>query len=264
MAKIPGASKAAKKVTKRGRKSKKGRPVGTKAEKAEAKELGITVPELRKRKKTKKTKGKGKKDPRTLTAKEKAAIKKQNERNRKAARLRQERFEKRNPGIMASQAADARAQKLSEQPTAQALRSSVPSGGRRLSVFAPQGSSVAGQSVEAGPLKSKITPPGTTRQDRVSPARRRQLVGSGMAGVDPRTGLLKQKGTFAPPARQVAEEMGLGRKGVLPTEEELAALGGFQRGRKRGGKVGKNKKRKSSKGVGTGCALRGYGAVRKN
>ena len=88
---VQTVTKAVKK--KPGRKSKKGRPVGSKAEKAEAKELGITVPELRKRKKAKKTKGKGKKDPRTLTAKEKAAIKKQNERNRKAARLRQERFE---------------------------------------------------------------------------------------------------------------------------------------------------------------------------
>ena len=240
MAKIPGASKAAKKVTKRGRKSKKGRPVGTKAEKAEAKELGITVPELRKRKKTKKPKSKKDTKP-TYTKEERAEI----------------------AALARAQRRDRDAQRFSERDTTAPVRTASPSGGRRLPVFAPQRSSVAGQSVEAGPLRSKVTPPGTTRQDRVSPARRRQLVGSGMAGVDPRTGLLKQKGTFAPPARQVAEEMGLGRKGVLPTEEELAALGGFQRGRKYGGKVGKNKKRKSSKGVGAGCALRGYCAVRK-
>ena len=46
MAKIPGASKAAKKATtkKRGRKSKRGRKPGTKAEKAEAGGLGLNCP----------------------------------------------------------------------------------------------------------------------------------------------------------------------------------------------------------------------------
>ena len=128
-------------------------------------------------------------------------------------------------------------------------------------LYPPPRSSIAGQSVEAGPLRSKVIPPGTTRADRVSPARRRQLATSGMAGVGP-TGLMTNKGTFAPPARQVAEEVGIGRKGVLPTKEEMAAMGGFEI-KKGGGKVGKKTKRKSSRGVGTGAALRGLGAGRK-
>ena len=159
-----------------------------------------------------------------------------------------------------AKAAGYSSQTRSERDTTAPVRSSVPSGGRRLSVRAPERSSVAGQSVEAGPLRSKVPPPGTTRADRVSPARRRQLATSGMAGVGP-TGLMTNKGTFAPPARQTAEAMGIGNKGVLPSKEELQAMGGFEI-KKHGGKVGKKTKRKSSRGVGTGVALRGYGAVR--
>jgi len=48
---IKAGTKVAKAGKKPGRKSKRGRKPGTKAEKEKAKELGITVPELRKRKK---------------------------------------------------------------------------------------------------------------------------------------------------------------------------------------------------------------------
>jgi|10_taG_2_1085330.scaffolds.fasta_scaffold07458_2 hypothetical protein len=266
--------RAVKTATKKrpGRRSKKGRKVIPEHIKNKAKAAGYSS--VKKWKEAgspepkKKSKGKGKKDPSTLTAKEKAAIKKKNERNRRAAKLRQERFETRNPGIMASQAADAKAQKMSEQPTAQAVRAAVPSGGKRLPVFAPglyppPRSSIAGQSVEAGPLRSKVIPPGTTRKDRVSPARRRQLVRSGMAGVDPKTGLLTQKGTFAPPRRNTGEEMGI----LSPIDEEdiLSNQGmSIIEPRKKGGKVKKKSSKKSSKGVGVGAALRGHGAVRKN
>ena len=158
MPKIPGASKAAKTVTKRGRKSRRGRPVGTKAEKAEAKELGITVPELRKRKKAKKPKSKKDTKKPRYTKAERAEI----------------------AALARAQRRDRDAQRFSERDTTAPVRTASPSGGRRLPVFAPQRSSVSDQSVEAGPLRSKVTPPGTTRQDKVSPARRRQLVGSGI------------------------------------------------------------------------------------
>jgi hypothetical protein len=213
---VQTVTKAVKK--KPGRKSKKGRPVGSKAEKAEAKELGITVPELRKRKKAKKPKSKKKSAATKRTKKESAELRK----------------------LIRQQASD-----MMDTPTRSDRM-------RRTMVEAPRGSSVAGQKVEAGFPRSKTPPPGTTRQDRVSPARRRQLVGSGMAGVDPKTGLLTNKGTFADSQKNVAEAMNLTGRGVIPSEEDIIKRGGFQI-HKKGGQVGR----------GAGKALRGVGCVRK-
>tara|TARA_R110002012_G_scaffold289306_1_gene482324 strand:- start:1595 stop:2329 length:735 start_codon:yes stop_codon:yes gene_type:complete len=242
MPKIPGASKTAKTVVKRGRKRKaRGRKVIPEHIKNKAKAAGYSS--------VKKWKEAGSPEPKKKSKKKTKKSEKRTKAERsEIARLARE------------QRRDRDAQTRSERDTTAPVRSSVPSGGRRLSVRAPERSSVAGQSVEAGPLRSKVPPPGTTRADRVSPARRRQLATSGMAGVGP-TGLMTNKGTFAPPARQTAEAMGIGNKGVLPSKEELQAMGGFEI-KKHGGKVGKKTKRKSSRGVGTGVALRGYGAVR--
>ena len=222
-----------------GRRSKKGRPIGTKAEKKKAADLDITVKELRKREAASQKKSSKKKK----TTKKKKHTKKE---RAEIARLARE------------QRRDEAATRRAERATSAPDRASVPSGGRRLPVFAPPRSSVAGQSVEAGPLRSKIIPPGTTRQDRVSSARKRHLVATGQATVDKNTGLLKPTGEYAPSPSVVGEEMGLGGKGSLLSKEELEARGGFEI-HKKGGKI----KTKQSRGVGTGAALRGLGAVRK-
>ena len=62
---------------------------------------------------------------------------------------------------------------------------------------------------------------------------------------------LVETGKYAPPARQIAEEMGIGAsRGVAPTEKELRAMGGFEI-KKAGGKV-----------RGVGAATRGFGKAR--
>ncbi len=225
-----------------GRRSKKGRPIGTKAEKKKAADLDITVKELRKREAASQKKSSKKKK----TTKKKKHTKKE---RAEIARLARE------------QRRDEAATRRAERDTSAPVRASVPSGGRRLPVFAPPRSSVAGQSVEAGPLRSKIIPPGTTTQDRVSPARKRHLVATGQATVDPKTGLLKSTGEYAPPAREVMEEMrNKNQYGDLIDEKDVLNIQGMRlMERKRGGKI----KTKKSRGVGTGAALRGLGAVRK-
>jgi len=195
-----------------GRKSKRGRKPGTKAEKAEAKELGITVLELRKRK------AKGQKKP----------AKKKKETAPK--RTRKERAELRK--LIQEQTRDS----MDLAPRASTMR--------RTMVEAPRGSSVAGQKVEAGFPRSKTPPP-----QKQSAAAKRRRVMSGLQGITP-SGRIKDTGTFADPRSMTAEIMGLRSKGVLPSEEDLIKMGGFEI-RKKGGKIGR----------GTGQALRGGGCV---
>ena len=95
--------------------------------------------------------------------------------------------------------------------------------------------------VEQGPLLSKIPTP--TKKEMSSATRQR--LG--------RSGMLK-KGEYAPPSSMIAEDMGLGGKGSLPTEQEIKALSGFEFMQK-GGKV---KRRMGGKVRGYGKALRGY------
>ena len=195
-----------------GRKSKRGRKPGTKAEKAEAKELGITVLELRKRK------AKGQKKP---TKKKKETAPK---------RTKKERAELRK--LIQEQTRDS----MDLAPRASTMR--------RTMVDAPRRSSVAGQQVEAGFPRSKTPPP-----QKQSTAAKRRRVMAGLQGITP-SGRIKDTGTFADPRSMTAETMGLRSKGVLPSEEDLIKMGGFEI-RKKGGKIGR----------GTGQALRGGGCV---
>ena len=96
-------------------------------------------------------------------------------------------------------------------------------------------------------LPSKIQLP----EGNISKARRRQLIETGLAKqVRGKKGksTLVGTGRYAPPANQIAEEMGIGAsRGVAPTEQELRAAGGYEI-KKTGGKV-----------RGVGAATRGFG-----
>ena len=96
-------------------------------------------------------------------------------------------------------------------------------------------------------LPSKIKLP----EGKLSKARRRQMIETGQAKqVRGKKGKSKlvETGKYAPPASQIAEEMGIGAsRGVAPTEKELRAMGGFEI-KKAGGKV-----------RGVGAATRGFG-----
>ena len=104
-----------------------------------------------------------------------------------------------------------------------------------------------GQEVEQGPLLSKVKLP-----EKMSPARKRKLIEQGKARMT--KGGMKETGEFAPSAGSIAEEMGIGGKGSLPTEEQLRGMGGFEF-MKKGGKI---KRRMGGKVRGFGKALRGY------
>ena len=99
-------------------------------------------------------------------------------------------------------------------------------------------------------LPSKVKLP----EGKISKARRRQFIETGQAKqVRGKKGKSKlvETGKYAPPARQIAEEMGIGAsRGVAPTEKELRAMGGFEI-KKAGGKV-----------RGVGAATRGFGKAR--
>ena len=99
-------------------------------------------------------------------------------------------------------------------------------------------------------LPSKVKLP----EGKISKARKRQLIETGQAKqVRGKKGKSKlvETGKYAPPASQIAEEMGIGAsRGVRPTEKELRDVGGFEI-KKTGGKV-----------RGVGAATRGFGKAR--
>tara|TARA_R100000700_G_scaffold11769_2_gene16841 strand:+ start:83 stop:784 length:702 start_codon:yes stop_codon:yes gene_type:complete len=101
--------------------------------------------------------------------------------------------------------------------------------------------------VQQGPLLSKVQLP-----EKISPARKRKLIAQGKAKMTSKG--LKDTGEFAPSARSIAEEMGIGGRGSLPTEEQLRGMGGFEF-MKKGGTI---KRRMGGKVRGYGKALRGY------
>jgi hypothetical protein len=101
--------------------------------------------------------------------------------------------------------------------------------------------------VEQGPLLSKVLIP-----EKVSPARKRNLIAQGKARMTKQG--MKETGEFAPSRQNIAEEMGIGGRGSLPTEEQLRGMGGFEF-MKKGGTV---KRRMGGKVRGYGKALRGY------
>ena len=100
----------------------------------------------------------------------------------------------------------------------------------------PEGS----KPVEQGPLLSKVQLP-----EKMSKAQARKLIMQGKAKVrTDKNGKKKlvSTGEYAPARGVVAEEMGLSKRGKLPSEAELKEMGGFEM-RKTGGKA-KSKVRK--------------------
>ena len=115
------------------------------------------------------------------------------------------------------------------------------------------------EGVDEGPNRpaiSKIKP-----DPKMSPAQRRRRVAQGLVGgprpqrnPDSRTNI-RDVGEYAPPASQIAKEMGLTGK---IDEDEIMKLGGFEI--RRGG--GQIKYKKKGGPIGVGKALGGYGKVR--
>jgi hypothetical protein len=94
----------------------------------------------------------------------------------------------------------------------------------------PEGS----KPVEQGPLLSKVQLP-----EKMSKAQARRLIMEGKAKVrTDKNGKKKlvSTGEYAPARGVVAEEMGLSKRGKLPSEAELKEMGGFEM-RNKGGKV---------------------------
>ena len=94
----------------------------------------------------------------------------------------------------------------------------------------PEGS----KPVEQGPLLSKVQLP-----EKMSKAQARKLIMQGKAKVrTDKNGKKKlvSTGEYAPARGVVAEEMGLSKRGKLPSEAELKEIGGFEI-RNKGGKV---------------------------
>ena len=88
--------------------------------------------------------------------------------------------------------------------------------------------------VEQGPLLSKVQLP-----EKMSKAQARRLIMEGKAKVrTDKNGKKKlvSTGEYAPARGVVAEEMGLSKRGKLPSEAELKEMGGFEM-RNKGGKV---------------------------
>ena len=133
----------------------------------------------------------------------------------------------------------------------QSSENNVPPLGRRTST-----TDSAGNRVEGGvntKLLSKEQLP-----EKLSPAQLRRLVETGQATVG-RGGKVRSTGEYASGA-DVTGRIMRGGDDVPPTEAEIMEMGGFEI-RKAGGAV--KKKKKKTKRVGVGKALRGYGAVRK-
>ena len=99
--------------------------------------------------------------------------------------------------------------------------------------------------------------------DKISPARRRQLIQTGQAmptkkGVTKKNPSgLKKTGRFAEIQENVMEEMGFGGRGIID-EDEIIELGGFQIA-KGGGQI---KYKKKGGPIGVGAARAGFGKVR--
>ena len=93
----------------------------------------------------------------------------------------------------------------------------------------------------------------------ISPEELKRGIETGQLYIDPKSGAVKSTGQLASGA-DVTGRLMRGGNDVVPTEAEIREMGGFEI-RKAGGAV--KKKKKKTKRVGVGKALRGYGAVRK-
>ena len=133
----------------------------------------------------------------------------------------------------------------------QSSENNVPPLGRRTSTTDSAGNRVEG-GVNTSLLSKEQLP------EKLSPAQLRRLVETGQATVG-RGGKVRSTGEYASGA-DVTGRIMRGGDDVPPTEAEIMEMGGFEI-RKAGGAV--KKKKKKTKRVGVGKALRGYGAVRK-
>jgi len=133
----------------------------------------------------------------------------------------------------------------------QSSENNVPPLGRRTSTTDSAGNRVEG-GVNTSLLSKEQLP------EKLSPAQLRRLVETGQATVG-RGGKVRSTGQYASGA-DVTGSLMRGGDDVAPTKDEIIKMGGFEI-RKAGGAV--KKKKKKTKRVGVGKALRGYGAVRK-
>ena len=230
----------AKKET-RGRKSKRGRGIGTKAEKAEAKKLGISVAKLREGKKSASKVKKVKRSPVTPVLAESEAG--------RARQVEQAAAGLTGKGSKTIQRMMAQRPDTAGQPTRLPLvRGSAAQKGN------------LGEGVNTAlPSKMQVNPDPKS----YSRAQLRSLIKNGTVKLvqkgrhpdgSPRY-IVVSTGRYAPPIQGTAEAMGLGgSQRALPSEEELRAMGGFEI-RKRGGTV----RRRAGGPIGVGAALRGYG-----
>jgi hypothetical protein len=91
----------------------------------------------------------------------------------------------------------------------------------------------------------------------ISPSELKRGIETGQLRINPKSGAVESTGQLASGA-DVTRRIMRGGDDVAPTEAEIMEMGGFEI-RKAGGSV----KKKKTKRVGVGKALRGYGAVRK-
>jgi len=262
-------TKVVKAVTKRGRKSKRGRGLGSNAEKAEAKKLGISVKKLREGKKSaKRIKKTQVKTPVTLEGGptgypvERLA----------ALRAMPKGAERGEIGRLLRQSEQVR---RAEQFPAPAER------GRRTAQIAPEGTTIEGQAVEGGVntrLRSLHRPDYKQVHDQAVAHLKREFPGKTEAWYDRKAIELierefkkAERGQeyIAGTPRQVRGMMGGREQAYLPEEVAQVTGGGgmeaqlqdlvsqFQAGRrrKRGGIV----RRRTGGAIGVGAALRGYG-----
>jgi hypothetical protein len=238
------AAKLTKAVTKketRGRKSKRGRGIGTKAEKAEAKKLGISVAKLRAGKKSAPKVKKAIRSPVTPVLAESEAG--------RARQVEQAAAGLTGKGSKTIQRMMAQRPDTAGQPTRLPLvRGSAAQKGN------------LGEGVNTAlPSKMQVNPDPKS----YSRAQLRSLIKNGTVKLvkrgrhpdgSPRY-IVVSTGRYAPPAEATAEAMGLGgSQRSLPSEKSLQDMGGFEI-RKRGGTV----RRRAGGAIGIGAALRGYG-----
>jgi len=241
---MAGASKILKAIAKvetRGRKSKRGRGIGTKAEKAEAKKLGISVAKLRAGKKSAPKVKKAIRSPVTPVLAESEAG--------RARQVEQAAAGLTGKGSKTIQRMMAQRPDTAGQPTRLPLvRGSAAQKGN------------LGEGVNTAlPSKMQVNPDPKS----YSRAQLRSLIKNGTVKLvkrgrhpdgSPRY-IVVSTGRYAPPVEGTAEAMGLGgSQRALPSEKSLQDMGGFEI-RKRGGTV----RRRAGGAIGIGAALRGYG-----
>ena len=225
----------------RGRKRKRGRGIGTKAEKEEAKKLGISVAKLRAGKKSAPKVKKAKRSPVTPVLAE-SEVGRARQVEQAAAGLT-------GKGSKTIQRMMAQRPDTAGQPTRLPLvRGSAAQRGN------------LGEGVNTAlPSKMQVNPDPKS----YSRAQLRSLIKNGTVKLvkrgrhpdgSPRY-IVVSTGRYAPPAEATAEAMGLGgSQRSLPSEKSLRDMGGFEI-RKRGGTV----RRRAGGPIGVGAALRGYG-----